>query len=277
MKSENSKKMRKRGEFVADKQTGAIYELGQENIFDIIAATASAFYLFCMFFLLLWLFLDIRTGRMLLLSYFFETDAPCFHSVTFRMIVYVAVGGSLGGIINGLRSILQWHSDRKSFGWRHFWKYLILPCLGAALAIIVYAIVRSGLAVVGVDLSAKTAEGDVPDSLKQIFALFSLGSLSGYGSHQVFRWLDKKVAGLFQMYSVAVTQVPDLKDQTLEDAKEALRAAKLNLGSITFVYEGPSLPGRVVDQKPEKEKTVQQASTVNLIIRKEPEEEKKDN
>jgi hypothetical protein len=267
MKEENSTTQKKRGVFVKDQQTGNVYELHRESTLDTEAAIASIVYLLAMLYFIIRLFIDVCSGEMKLMSWFStKVDLTCLSSATCCAITYAAIGGALGGIVNGFRSILNWHTDRESFSWRHIWRYIILPFLGASLAVIVYAVVRSGLAAVGVDLEpAKGAENCVP--AKQVFVLIALGALCGYGSHQVFRWLDLQVAKIFKTAGTEVI-VPDLDNLPIEDAIKAIQAAKLKVGNIDYGDGGASLKSyRVKGQKPEKGQTVQESTSVDITLK----------
>src|SRR5262249_24709615 len=73
----------------------------------------------------------------------------------------------------------------------YFWKYVSAPWLGAALAVIGFAILRSTVAIFGGDV------GTTPTNTPQYLANFGIGALAGYGAKDVFIWLDSKVSKLF--------------------------------------------------------------------------------
>lgn len=116
----------------------------------------------------------------------------CLNSTAFRLVAYSFIGGGIGGVINGFRSLILWHCDYGAFGVRYVWKHVIYPIQGALLGLIVYALVRSG--VVLLDGGTKSVEADSTQAL----AYFGIGALSGYGAQAVFRWLDDKVSNLFK-------------------------------------------------------------------------------
>jgi len=198
---------------------------------------------------------------MVLLRGILDTNAEKLNSETFRIIAYAVIGGGLGGIVNGYRSILSWHAERQSFGWRHVWKYLALPLLGAILAAMVYTLTRAGIAVIG----GSSAPGD--DSTTQAFSAFAIGALSGYGAQKVFKWLDEHVNRIFKISEIAEVEVPNLVGKTEQEAKDILRTAELSLGTVS---EQPgSAPGeidKVVGQNPAASTKKSKASEVGITI-----------
>jgi hypothetical protein len=147
----------------------------------------------CMFYLLLsiifisWLLFDIWIGQHSLARWGGYALEP-LNTPVFRLVFFTVLGGSLGGVVNGIRSILDHCAD---FDRRHAWKYIMAPWLGAALALVAYALLNSGLSIFGAD---NVAGG----SAVQILAMFSTGFLAGYGARDVFVWLDSQVARLFE-------------------------------------------------------------------------------
>jgi len=146
----------------------------------------------CIFYLLLilaflgWLLFDTWIGRYsLLVGYAHQREQ------TLRLIAFTLIAGALGGVVNGLRSTLQY---RKVFDRRHTWKYLCAPWMGATLALFVYALLRSSTAALGGNAGVNV--GNV-----QVLSYFAVGALVGYGSKDVFFWLDARVAKLFQVAS----------------------------------------------------------------------------
>jgi hypothetical protein len=108
------------------------------------------------------------------------------------MVAYAAIGGGLGGVASGIRSVIYWHLELQAFGARFILRDLAHPWLGALLALIVYALMRAGFTV----LSGNVSQPD-NGSIQALWAL-SIGSLTGYGSHRVFAWLDDIVVRIFK-------------------------------------------------------------------------------
>jgi hypothetical protein len=162
-------------------------------------------------------------------------------------------------VVNGIRGFVIWHAERKAFGWRFLWKYVTLPLVGMILAAIVYAAVRGGVAVFA---GGVTSNGD---TTIQGLSAFSIGSLTGYGSHKVFIWLDKHVNKLFKA-PLAGVRVPDLIGKTQEEAEALLRDSTLNMGTVNKKpSEKPEL-NKVIDQFPPPDTMMPKGSFVDVII-----------
>ncbi len=182
-----------------DEKTGNIYQLVPEKGWDIAAATFSILYLVVM--------LAVFSGLLfaILGNQFLQKDNPIY-----LLMAYTVIGGGLGGVINGIRSFIGWHADRRAFGRRYVWKYVTLPLLGAVLAAMVYAFFRSGLVAFGGNF---TSDGNFAN---QALGAFSIGALSGYGSHRVLKWLEEQVNKLFKLTGTVGIKAPDSKDKTEE-------------------------------------------------------------
>jgi len=230
------------GETAKDELTNKPFELWTEAIWDTLAAAFSVLYLLVMLIFWCWVLFDIYHGQNQVLTFFFSEDTIYPDSPLSRLIAYAVIGGGLGGVVNGFRSIINWHSERMAFGWRFIWKYITLPPLGAVLAAIVYAVVRCGIGVLGGGFD----QGE--NSANQVLSAFAIGALSGYGSHQVFKWLDENVKKIFTTTKV---KVPDLTGKTQKEAEAALKEANLKLGKVsTQVSDDPAIAGKVISQNP---------------------------
>ncbi|MHC4536868.1 MAG: helix-turn-helix domain-containing protein [Planctomycetota bacterium] len=199
----------KKQDFV-DEQTGKIYEVVPEGTWDVVVAVLSILYLVVVLVTFTYLFFAIWT------NYSIEIDDP--KSPVFLLMAYAVVGGGLGGAINGIRSFIGWHSEREAFKRRYVWKYISLPLIGVALAVIVYAFFRSGLVAFGGNFAPNE------NFANQALASFAIGALSGYGSRRVLIWLDRLVKKLFKIADTDTgavgTKVPDLKGKTEEGLHE---------------------------------------------------------
>lgn len=263
MAQETSTQEERTVEFAADEQTGKVFKLEPEGRADIEAATVSVVYLILMLVFFGWQFVDISTGRMLLLRKILQENADKLNSDMCRIIAYAVIGGALGGIVNGFRSILIWHAERRAFGWRHLWKYITLPLLGATLAAIVYALTRAGFVVIG----GESTPGS--DFTVQAFSAFAIGALSGYGSPKVFKWLDEHVNKWFKISAVAEVKVPPLKGKTEQQVKDALRKLGLNLGAVSEQISADDAEiNKVISQSPPADTKVLKASSVDITIAK---------
>ena len=247
---------------VIDPQTGKSYVLLSEAIWDIAAAIFSILYLLSMLRFLFWALLDVYHGQNQVLTLIFSEDTNYPDSPLSRLISFAVIGGGMGGVVNGFRSIINWHSESKAFSWRFIWKYVTLPPLGAVLAAMVYALVYGGIGVLGG--SFNLGEG----SANQALSAFGIGALSGYGSHKVFKWLDELVNRVFSTAKVIV-EVPDLTDKTQEEATAELKEAGLKLGSVDYIIDSDNKKiGKVVGQTPLPEMKVPKASSVDVKIAK---------
>jgi hypothetical protein len=245
---------------VRDEQTGIEFELQHEHWWDTVAAIISIVYLLSALVFCGWLLIDIWSR-----AFQFAPLNPLKAQLSapiFRLMAYSALGGALGGIVDGIRSFVNWHAERKSFGWRFIWKYLALPLQGAALAVIVYAVVRGGIAAFSGGLGS--AEGTVMASM---FAL-ATGALAGYGSRQVFVWLDKQVSRLFQTTEDKVKiSVPDLTNKTEEEAHQILTGLKLNLGTVTRKEQDDSaLVDKIIEQSPKAKEDADEGTAIDVVI-----------
>ncbi len=248
---------------VRDPQTGDVFKLKREGRADAFWARVSALYLLAMLAVFFWLLFDIWSGKYCVANrlgcgtgYEARLATPTFH-----FIAYTIIGGAMGGIVNGIRSLLFWHGDLQAFGGRYIWKYIYSPWLGATLALFVYAIIRSGIQVAGGGTTVPTT-----GTSQSLFTL-ALGVLVGYGSRQVFIWLDDQVNKLFKITPAAQVTVPDLIGKTKKEAEDTLKNAKLNVGNVT---EKPSEKSeeidRVIEQSPIPNTSIPGDGSVSFTI-----------
>ena len=251
-------------QYAQDDQTGKVFELKGETRLDFWAAVASMLYLLAMLGFFLWLLFDVWFGQFSAATLLGYKDPVGFgrlsSSPTFHLLAYTLIGGGLGGAVNGIRSLLIWHSERKSFGIRFIWKYIAAPWLGAILALFVYAIIRSGIAVFGSDNTVTAT------NIVQSLSTLGIGALSGYGSRQVFIWLDAQVNKLFKI-TTDETVVPDLSGKTHQEAEEILKTAKLNPGTVTEEATGDDkFINFIIKQNPKPETNVAVGTAVDFTI-----------
>lgn len=258
---EREKQKEKIEKYAADKQTGKIFRLNEETLLDIIAATFSILYLITMLVFFSWQLFDVCTSRIFLLKQIFPQEAAYINSPLFRLIACTVIGGGLGGVVNGIRSLIVWHAERRAFGWRFVWKYITLPLIGVILAAIVYAIIRSGIAVFGGNFAPSS---DLPN---QILSAFGIGALTGYGSQKVFVWLDNQVNKLFKIAQVPEVRVPDLRNKTQAEAKVILKNVHLNIGKINKkISDDPTKVDKVIDQSPSADSIIPKGGSVDIVI-----------
>jgi hypothetical protein len=238
-------------EIATDDQTGQSYVLDPEHWFGTVVAGISAIYLISALALLLWLLVDTWSGRNTLLVRWGYDNAK-LATGSFRLMAYVAIAGALGGSVDGIRSLISWHAERRAFGARFFWKYLSLPPVGAAVGLIAYLTLRSGVGLVNGDFTLN--QRGTPPAL----AAFAVAAVAGLSSLQVFRWLDAEANKLFNVGKATQTVVPDLLGMSADGAKAALKARKLSLGTVsgdpggadTVVRQSPAANAKVPEQAP---------------------------
>jgi hypothetical protein len=253
-----------RERWLYDEQTGEFIELVQEEQSDRTAAWISAIYLLASALFFFWLMFDFWIGRYSLIALFGYATEP-LTGPAFQLFAYAFIGGALGGIVNGLRSFLVWHAERKAFGGRFIWKYLIAPWTGAALAIFTFALIQSGVAVFSGEFAV-----DVANST-QILATFAIGVLAGYGSREAFIWLDFQVKNVFQVKVEKEERrhIPDLTGKTLQEAMAVLEKAQLKVGVVSKEARAEAdFHDRVISQIPEAQEVAPANRTVNITLGK---------
>jgi len=262
---EEIKKKRKTHEkvYVRDEVTGIVYELHHEKALDTSFAVISILYLLFMLGFFFWQLFDVWIKQYSLVRWVGYKDSG-LDSPSFRLAVFTFIGGGLGGVVNGIRSVIGWHSERSAFGHRFVWKHITDPWIGTTLALFAFVLVRSGMAVLGEDFQANT------NNIRQTLSMFGLGVLSGYGSREVFKWLDVQVSNIFKavkVQKVSEGKVPDLLRKTKEEAEEILNAAKLKLGNVDEELTGnQDMVGKVIKQEPTPETPIAEGGLVNITI-----------
>jgi hypothetical protein len=186
-----------------------------------------------------------------------DPNASRVDQPTFRLVSYVVIGGAMGSVVNGIRSFLSWHCDARGFGPRYIWKYVTLPFLGATLALIVFALVRGGIAALGGEVSLAAP------SPGHGFIALGIGVLSGYGARDVFVWLNIQVSKLFSTNLI----VPTVAGQNAEQAKQTLERAGFALGSAATRTTGDlKMVGLVLSQDPAAGQQAPSRSAVAITL-----------
>lgn len=182
-------------------------------------------------------------------SFLKALKTPLFH-----LIGYTIIGGAMGGIINGIRSALLYYS---AFDRTYFWKYVTAPWTGAALALIGFALLKSTVAIFGGD--AATVNPATP----QFLANFGIGALAGYGSKDVFVWLDKQVSKLF----LGKDKTPDTTGKKLPVAVKQVQDADRPVGAVVNTpVENPADVGKVVEQNPAPGTMTESGQAVSMVV-----------
>jgi hypothetical protein len=177
-----------------DPMSQTTFAVVREGPLGAACAVAAFLYSIAVVVFLLWELVDIWSGRFLIMSWAGFDPRVCAASTTFKQLAFLVVGGALGSALSSIRSLIFWHCGHRAFEPRFLWRYLTAPLSGAALSLLVQALVRAGTAVLGADVGA--AGGGRSEMM-----LFAIGMLSGYGAEQVTRWLDEHVRRLFRVSS----------------------------------------------------------------------------
>ena len=233
----------------------------KEGRLDLIAAWISILYTNGLLLCLSWLVFWIWSGKYVeQLNRHFAVSLSDYKLAAFRLIAYTAIGGGIGAAVNNIRTFLKWHADKQSFNRRCVWNYVALPVQGAVLAVIVCAIIQSGVTTLsGIN---NTGIGAV-NSL----TAWAIGSLAGYGSRDVSIWLDQKVSSLFQV-PAKLEKVPDLIGSTRDDAKKQLSSLGFE---VKFSEKETTNEGdmeRVIEQSPAAETSIEMRKIVDVTIGK---------
>ncbi len=191
-----------------------LIQINNENKRHGVAGTLCILYLLLWLILISWQLFDVWIGQHSL-ARLIRYELEPLDTAVFRLVFFTVLGGALGGVINGIRSILEWYPV---FDRVYAWKYIVAPWLGAALALIAYTLLNSGVSILG--------GGNIADAnAAQILTMFSTGFLAGYGAQDVFTWLDSKVSRLFDPHKaqteIAAAVVKDISKETEAVRNEA--------------------------------------------------------
>jgi hypothetical protein len=253
--------------YTTDEQTGKQFEIVPEKRWDTVWACVSFTYLSLALGFFLWLLLDtwLRKNTVFVRWLHYSSIEPQLGLPIFRSFAYAFIGGALGGVIAGYRSCIFWHSEQQAFGARFVWRYAFFPWLGGTLALFVYAILGSGIGAVG---------GNVSAGATNMLSALALGSLVGYGSPQVVKWLDSQVNKLFKVTPATdgaivpapKKTVPDLAGLTQQDAETKLTDAGLKFGTVYKRSGTGGQAGMILAQDPAAGSQAAAGAAVNVTI-----------
>lgn len=129
--------------------------------------------------------------------------------------------------------------------------------MGSALALIGFALLKSTVAIFGGD--ATSANAATPNFL----ANFGIGALAGYGSKDVFFWLDKQVSKLF----LGKEKTPDTIGKKLPVAMKQVQDANRPVGAVVATpVDNPEQVGKVVEQVPEPGTLTEGGKAVSMVV-----------
>jgi hypothetical protein len=181
-----------------DDQTGHRFKVVREDGRSIFFAILSALYLIGALGFLIWFTADtwFQSDRVLGVLHL-DPSGDFARTDSYNIVIAAGIAGAFGGALDSVRGLIVWHSERRAYGWRFFWKDVAWPWVGGVLAVLVYFTVRSGAGVVSGDFKLD-GSGGVP-----VMSASALGALAGFNSRQVFRWLDARASSLFSTDSLA--------------------------------------------------------------------------
>ena len=221
---------------------------------DTAAATGSIVYLLISLGIFGWLLFDTWIDAHHL-PHLLGYKSDLLQDPLFHLVANTVIGGAIGGIVNGIRSALTYYS---AFNRQYFWKYIAAPWMGSALALIGFALLRSTIAIFGGD-AANGAVADTPQNL----ANFAIGALAGYGSKDVFVWLDEQVNKLFKVEKPA----PDVTGKSPSAAAEKMHKENVALGNMDTVPAKTSQEeGKVIDQDPKAGAMIGSGESMNIVV-----------
>jgi hypothetical protein len=170
---------------LTDPQSGRKFLLRPESAKDWWAASSSYVYQIAMMLILTFLTLDTLLERNRLMTNVLGFSEEPLKTDTYKTLAVTFFAGALGGTLDAIRSLTRWHSEVNAYSRRFFLRDLAMPLSGALLAIVVYAVLRSGAGVLSGDFSL---EGQT--LFVSIMSASAIGFVAGFNSLQVYRWVD---------------------------------------------------------------------------------------
>jgi hypothetical protein len=140
-----------------------------------------------------WLLLDVSAGQFKVFGWLGVTlpqDAD--YRGVLKLVCYAAGGGAVGGITFGMMNLQRHTAVKYDFKPAYVGDYLFRPFGSAALAVVIFALLRGGvLTILGGDPSSASA------SPVASFSAFGIGFLAGFGSKQVVDRLNDLIQQAF--------------------------------------------------------------------------------
>jgi hypothetical protein len=140
-----------------------------------------------------WLLLDISTGQFRFFGWIGITlpENDDYLNIL-KLVCYAGIGGAIGGITYGMLNLQQHTAARYDFNPVYVGDYVFRPCGSAALAVVIFALLRGGvLTILGGDPSSAST------SIVASFSAFGIGFLAGFGSKQVIDRLNELIKETF--------------------------------------------------------------------------------
>lgn len=128
-----------------------------------------------------------------------------------KLIFYTAIGGAIGAITFGMMN-LQKRVTSNTFNPVYLGDYMLRPIGSAALAVVLYALLRGGvLTILGGDPTAS--------SIAAPFSAFGIGFLTGFGNRQIVEKLNDLVNKTFGKIETKELKDDKDKENNLESSK----------------------------------------------------------
>jgi hypothetical protein len=170
---------------LTDPQSGRKFLLRPETSRDWWAASISYVYQIVMMLILTFLTLDTLLEKNRLMTDILGFSEDPLTTDTYKTLAVTFFAGGLGGTLDAIRSLTRWHSEVNAYSRRFFLRDVGMPVSGALLAVVVYAVLRSGAGVLSGDFSL---EGQT--LFVSIMSAAAIGFVAGFNSLQVYRWVD---------------------------------------------------------------------------------------
>lgn len=177
--------------FITDEITERTFFLREESLCSKIAAITGLFYSLGAAVFFLYLIFSGISGNYLFVKKIFNISGEISGDI--KLLLFSFAGGALGSITKEIRSFIFWHCENKAYGKEFFWKVLSSPVFGGVLAVFIYAVLRSGILILGAEFDGKT--GDI---VHKIFSIFAISFLTGFGSEKAIQWINYQVKNLFK-------------------------------------------------------------------------------
>ena len=152
-----------------------------------------AVYLTVCLFLAGWLLLDVSTGEFQAFDWVGITlPEDDVYQGLLKLVCYAALGGGIGGITYGMMNLQKHTAGKYDFQAAYLGDYVFRPFAAAALAVVIYALLRGGvLTMLGGDPTSPST------SVVASFSAFGIGFLAGFGSKQVIDRLNELIKKAF--------------------------------------------------------------------------------
>jgi hypothetical protein len=150
-------------------------------------------------------------------------------------IVHVVLGAILGAGVLDLVSFHHYASELDDFQTRHIWGYFFGPIMAAALSIVIYALLRSGLLV----FAGGAGSGD--SSTTSNFGYLAVGFFSGFGWYDAVQSIQAAIKRFFSSGSKQNEPSPEPKpvDASVSGGSSTAEAVEKAALATTTVVSKP--------------------------------------